>query len=132
MSEQAKMSFLEKMDYLMKRNGLIRQDVANGTGIPRSTIDNWFSRKEQNPKKEQLVSLSKFFNVPLHYLCVDECVSTLPSIENDFGNVFRTEETLTFHFSGDLDPRKFTEDEVNEISKFIKYMYERKDMMSKK
>ena len=127
MSEQAKMSFLEKLDYLMKRDGLIRQDVSNGTGIPRSTIDNWFSRKEQNPKREQLVALSKFFNVSLHYLCVDECVSTYPSQTNPFANVLRDGETLAFHFEGkELKVSDMTEEEIEEIIKFIQFVHERK------
>ena len=76
MSEQAKMSFLEKLDYLIKRDGITRHDVANGTGIPASTIHNWYWRNENNPKREHLVLIAKFFNVSLHYLCVDECTST--------------------------------------------------------
>jgi len=127
MSEQAKMSFLEKLDYLMKRDNVTRQDVANGTGISRSTIDVWYHRKEHNPKKEQLVALSKFFNVSLHYLCVDECVTTYPSQANPFANVLRDGETLAFHFEGkELKVSDMTEEEIDEIIKFIQFVHEKK------
>ena len=126
MSEQTKMSFLEKLDYLMKRDNVTRQDVSNGTGISRSTIDVWYYRKDHNPKKEQLVALSKFFNVSLHYLCVDECVATYPSQENPFAKVLRDGDTLAFHFDGEVDLSDMTEDEIEEILKFIKFIDARK------
>ena len=115
------------MYYLIKRDGITRHDVANGTGIPASTIHNWYWRNENNPKREHLVLIAKFFNVSLHYLCVDECTSTMPSTENPFAKVLRAGETLAFHFDGDVKVSDLTEDEINEIVKFIQYIHAKKD-----
>ena len=54
MSEQAKMSFLEKLSYLVERDGITMAILADQTGIARDTIYSWYRRNENNPKREHL------------------------------------------------------------------------------
>ena len=113
------MTFLEKLDYQMNKHKKSRADVAEGTGIPRSTIDNWFSREENNPKREALVLLAKYFNVSLSYLCVDEKLSDKrddESIPDEFNNV------LIFKLDEDIDASSFTKRDKEEIMNFIKFL----------
>lgn len=128
MSEQTKMSFLDKLSFLMSREGITTAELADGAGIPRDTIYSWYRRKENNPKREHLVLIAKFFNVSLHYLCVDECVSTMPSKDdNPFVKVLRAGETLAFHFDGEITVSDMTDDEIDEIIGFIHYIHAKKD-----
>lgn len=113
------MTFLEKLDYQMNKHKKSRADVAEGTGIPRSTIDNWFSREENNPKREALVLLAKYFNVSLSYLCVDEKIKDNindESIPNEPNNI------LIFKLDEDMNASDFTKREREEILNFIKFI----------
>ena len=127
MSEQAKMSFLEKLSYLVERDGITMAILADQTGIARDTIYSWYRRNENNPKREHLVILAEYFNVSLHYLCVDECTSTMPVKEDPFVKVLRAGETLAFHFDGEITVSDMTDAEIDEIIGFIHYVHTKKD-----
>lgn len=61
------MTILEKIDYLMKINGLNRHSLAIQSGIPYTTIDGWYKRGWEKMHITSLKNLSKYFNVSLEF-----------------------------------------------------------------
>lgn len=116
-------TFIEKLTELMDKNEVSRKKLAEGTGIPRSTIDNWFNRNENDPKKEVLIAIAKFFKVSLYYLCDDTCLED-PTVnkKNPFAKYLSDGELLAFHLDGNIDASDLTENEIQEVIKFIKYV----------
>ena len=118
------MNFLEKLDFLLKRDNKTRSDLAHGTGIPRSTIDNWFNRQEKDPKRSNLVAIAKYFDVSLYYLCNDEYTDPIPALKDpeiiDFNNL----GTIGLHFEGKITD--LTEEEKQEIMNFVEYVFSKK------
>ena len=66
------MNMLEKLDYLMARMGLNKHTLSERSGIPYSTISNFYKLGYENMKMSTLFKLSDFFNVPIDYLIMDE------------------------------------------------------------
>lgn len=66
------MTFLEKLDMLMGRMGLNKHTLAERSGIPYSTIVNFYKLGYDNMKMSTLFKLGDFFNVPIDYLILDE------------------------------------------------------------
>ena len=71
------MDFLSRLNSLLKERSINITDLANMTGLPRSTISSYINRKS-NPSIIQLKLLADYFNVSIDYLV---------GREDDFGNV---------------------------------------------
>ena len=71
------MDFLSRLNSLLKERSINITDLANMTGLPRSTISSYINRKS-NPSIIQLKLLADCFNVSIDYLV---------GREDDFGNV---------------------------------------------
>lgn len=56
------MTFLEKLDALMKRRGLNKRMLSIQAGIPYTTIDNWYKRGYEGLKLSTAGKLAEFFN----------------------------------------------------------------------
>ena len=126
MSDIDKMSFLDKLNYLMDKNDVSRQALANGTNIPRSTIDNWFNREQDDLKRSHLVALSEFFKVSLDYLCYDNCIDeTYYKSNNPFENIIKTGETFAFHLTDGIEVGDLTKEQVEEVISIISYIRSR-------
>jgi transcriptional regulator with XRE-family HTH domain len=66
-----KMNFGDKLVMLRRKHNISQKDLANKIGVHVTNI----SRYEQNlyvPNHETLIKISKFFNVSLDYLLIDE------------------------------------------------------------
>ena len=66
------MTFLEKLDYLMEKDGLNKSSLSRESGIPYTTIDGWYKKGYESAKISSLKKLSSFFDVSLDYLVMDE------------------------------------------------------------
>lgn len=66
------MNLLEKLDFLMARMGLNKHTLSEKSGIPYSTISNFYKLGYENMKMSTLFKLGDFFNVPIDYLIMDE------------------------------------------------------------
>jgi transcriptional regulator with XRE-family HTH domain len=66
------MDCLEKIDMLMKENGINKHVLAKKAGIPYTTIVGLYERGVENARLSTLFKLSNFFGVPLDYLVVDK------------------------------------------------------------
>ena len=61
------MEILDKLDYLMKINGLNRHSLSVKSGIPYTTIDGWYKKGYHMMKLDSLKKLSTFFHVTLNF-----------------------------------------------------------------
>jgi repressor LexA len=76
------MKFTDKLDKLMDERSLSRMGVAKGSGVPYTTIVNFYEKGTENIKLSTLRKLADFFNVSLDYLVDDEEESRkVPSME---------------------------------------------------
>lgn len=66
------MKFTDKLDKLMDERSLSRMGVAKGSGVPYTTIVNFYEKGTENIKLSTLRKLAEFFNVSLDYLVDDE------------------------------------------------------------
>ncbi len=67
------MILTEKLDLLMQKKGINQRQLSQQTGIPYSTISNWYkdASNAQNAKLGALKSLRQYFSVTLDYLADD-------------------------------------------------------------
>lgn len=65
------MTFLEKLDWLIERDGLNKHSLAQKSGIPYTTIVGLYERGFDNVRLSTVQKLCVFFNVPLDYLAID-------------------------------------------------------------
>ena len=66
------MTLLEKIDYLIKKNGLNRRQLSIRSGIPASTVDNWYKRGCDSMNLSTFKKLCIFFNVDMTSMAYDE------------------------------------------------------------
>jgi repressor LexA len=76
------MKFTEKLDMLMQEMSMSRMGVAKGSGVPYTTIVNFYEKGTENIKLSTLRKLADFFGVSLDYLVDDEQEKrVVPSME---------------------------------------------------
>ena len=56
----------EKYQALLAKSGKTSAQVSRETGIPQNVLSYWKSGRSQ-PKVDKLITLSKYFGVPLEY-----------------------------------------------------------------
>ncbi len=66
------MTMTEKLDLLMQERDLTKADLARDAGIPYMTIVNFYVKGTENVKRSTLLKLSRFFDVTVDFLAVDE------------------------------------------------------------
>ena len=89
------MTLPEKLDLLMKENGLNQLQLSQQVGIPYSTISNWYKDidKAKNAKMGALKKLARYFHVSLDYLANDNVIdrqfgkSDSDDVSDDINNV---------------------------------------------
>ena len=66
------MTFLEKLDMLIDRNKLNKRKLSELSGIPYTTIANWYQRGYENMSITTFKSICTFFGVTMDYMARDE------------------------------------------------------------
>lgn len=66
------MNFLEKLNYLMEINNINKNILSKESGIPYSTIDNFYKKGYEKAKLPTIQKLAKYFDTTLDYLIIDE------------------------------------------------------------
>ena len=100
------MSFIERLEYLMRKNGISnRSELAKISGIPYTTIDGFYKKGSDNIKLSTLRKLAACLHCSLDFL----------TEESDF---IQYPHTLAAHFEGD----EFTPEEMEEINNFVNYV----------
>lgn len=65
------MELTEKLDMLMAERNVNRAELSRGTGIPYSTITNFYEKGTDNIKLSTLRKLADYFDVSLDYIADD-------------------------------------------------------------
>jgi len=80
------MTIYEKYCVLKEKTGVRDADVANATGIGKSTFSDWKSGRSE-PKREKLQKIADYFGVPTSYFDIsvqraedDSCSITIENI----------------------------------------------------
>jgi len=66
------MTLLEKIDYLLEKNSLNRRQLSIKSGIPASTVDNWYKRGIESMNLSTFKKLCLFFQVDMTSMAYDE------------------------------------------------------------
>ncbi len=98
------MGLTDKLDLLMKERNINKAELARESGIPYTTIDGFYKKGSENAKLSTLKKLCSFFNCSLDFLADD--------------NISEEPQTIAAHFDGD----EFTEEELEEIKQFAKFV----------
>ena len=104
------MSFIDRLEYLMKKNGIKKKsELARASDIPYTTIDGFYKKGSDNIKLSTLRKLAKCLHCSLDYLTEDSD-TIQPS-------------TAAAHFDGE----EFTPDEWEEIEKFKMFVKSKRE-----
>ena len=104
------MSFLTKLDKLMKDRNINKSQLSKESGVPYTTIDGFYKKGTDNIKLSTLKKLSSYFGCSLDYLADDD-------ISEDSIN------TIAAHH----DEEEWTEEELNEIEEFKKFVLSKRN-----
>lgn len=66
------MNFLEKLNLLMIQNGLDKKSLSNKSGIPYTTIINWYKRGYDGLQVSTLQKLNNYFGTTFEFWISDE------------------------------------------------------------
>lgn len=103
------MSFTDRLEYLMRRNGIKnKSELAKVSGIPYTTIDGFYKKGSDNIKLSTLKKLARCLHCSLDYLTEAEDDELV---------------TLAAHFEGE----EFTDEELAEIESFIAFVKSKRE-----
>lgn len=80
-----KYNFIDKLDYLMEHQQLNRNILSGKSGIPYTTIDNWYKRGYEGLKLTTLKKLSNALNVDIDYWIDDDILDPNESQNAGYG-----------------------------------------------
>lgn len=75
------MDFLEKLNYLMKKNNLNKNSLSKACNIPYTTIDGWYKKGYEGLKLTTLRKLADFFGTSLDYWAVENNDLSVETVE---------------------------------------------------
>lgn len=101
------MSFIAKLDELMKEKGINKNQLSKESGVPYTTIDGFYKKGTENIKLSTLKKLATYFNCSLDYLADNEISEKSPEVH-----------TIAAHHDGET----WTDEELDEIEEFKKYV----------
>lgn len=104
------MSFLTKLDKLMKDRNINKSQLSKESGVPYTTIDGFYKKGTDNIKLSTLKKLSSYFGCSLDYLADDD-------ISEDAIN------TIAAHHEGE----DWTDEELTEIEEFKKFVLSKRN-----
>lgn len=96
----------ENLDQLMKENNVTQIELSEAIGVSQSTISNWL-KEVKYPRISKIQELANYFNVPKSRITEDK---------NEI-----KQDTMAAHFDKD----GLTEEEIEEVNKFIQWVKNR-------
>lgn len=106
------MSFLTKLDKLMKDKNINKSQLSKDSGVPYTTIDGFYKKGTENIKLSTLKKLSSYFGCSLDYLADDDIPENSISVH-----------TIAAHH----DKEDWTDEEINEIEEFKKFVLSKRN-----
>lgn len=105
------MSFITKLDKLMKERNINKSQLSKESGIPYTTIDGFYKKGTDNIKLSTLKKLTAYFNCSLDYLADDDI--------SEYNKI----HTVVSHHKGE----EWTEEELDEIEEFKKFVLSKRN-----
>ena len=68
----------EKLDLLMREQCITKHELSRRSGIPYTTIINFYKSGTDNTKLSTLLRLAKYFHVTLDYIADDDVEDRVP------------------------------------------------------
>lgn len=109
------MSFLTKLDMLMKEKNINKSQLSKESGVPYTTIDGFYKKGTENIKLSTLKKLSAYFGCSLDYLADDDVMD---------GRITEVHTIAAHH-----DDENWTEEELKEIEDFKKYVLSKRNKL---
>lgn len=97
------MTFLEKLDFMISNEKLNRRTFSQKSGIPYTTISNWYQRGYDNLTLAAFRKICDYFNVTMDSMAYDDREIEYKS-DISPAALSREEQDLIWNF-GRLDPR---------------------------
>ena len=89
------MTLLEKIIFLSKERGLNRKALSDQSGIPYTTVSNWFQRGCDSMNLSTFARLCRFFGVTMESMAYDDKdIVYLPAAEFESGNNLSIEASI--------------------------------------
>lgn len=82
------MDFLEKLDYLMKKNNLNKSTLSKACNIPYTTIDGWYKKGYEGLKLTTLRKLADYFGTSLDFWANGDVTNNL-DIDEDVKHLLK-------------------------------------------
>lgn len=99
------MDFLEKLNMLMKRDDYNKNSLSKASGIPYTTIDNWYKRGYDNLQLPTVKKLCSFFDTSLDFWLKEEITDPSYGKSNGFIiNYYEMEYIKKYRFIAEYSP----------------------------
>lgn len=120
------MDFLEKLNLLMKKNKFNKNSLSKASGIPYTTIDNWYKRGYDNLQLPTIKKLCSFFDTSLDFWLKDDVIDPNYGKSSGFSVDYDEMEHIKKYRELDIHGREmvdFTlEKETDRIKKYGKLL----------
>lgn len=95
------MNFIEKLNYLMDKNGLNKNTLSKACKIPYTTIDGWYKKGYEGLKLTTLRKLADYFGTSLDYWANDRICD--PKTITNFSFTETEEQLISVYGESILD-----------------------------
>lgn len=112
------MTFTDKLERMMAEKRINRAELSRQSGVPYTTIVNFYEKGTDNIKLSTLKKISDYFNCSLDYLVDDNVTDPTPVYEI---------ETIAAHHEGN----EWTDEELEEIERFKEFVKMRRAQKEK-
>lgn len=107
------MKLTDKLDLLMEEKGINRAELSRGSGIPYTTIANFYEKGTDNVKLSTLKKLADYFKCSLDYL-VDDSITEKT----------KKPTTIAAHLPEGVE---LTQDEKEDLDDYIQFLLSRRN-----
>ena len=107
------MKLTDKLDLLMDEKGINRAELSRGSGIPYTTIANFYEKGTDNVKLSTLKKLAEYFDCSLDYIADDNVTEREPIKPT----------TVAAHLP---DGVELTEEEESDLDNYIQFILSRR------
>lgn len=116
----------DNIRYLREKMGISIKDLSELTGITSAYLSMIENNKRKNPSTEMLKKIANELNVDINQLFIpDESTIEETNVIDDIKELVAENnlKTIAAHFEGE----KFTNDDLEDIEKFIKFIVSKRE-----
>jgi transcriptional regulator with XRE-family HTH domain len=116
----------DRLKELRKENNMTQSDLGKILGVGKTTIS-MYENGNSTPNDEIKLKIAEYFNVSLDYLLGKSEIKNYNNLDTPMNKIHKLVKenginTLAAHYEGE----EFTEDDLEDIENFIKYVISKK------